>query len=88
MSSQATINTSNLVCIKHPQYRGESNPDLSCKVCCSKFVAKIRAEQASKFEATWNNEGKKKLDEFKPMNLSNSTSQPTKRKANFDGSWV
>lgn len=88
MSSQSINNASNLVCIKHPHYHGDTNPDLACKVCCSKFVAKIRAEQASKFEATWNTSTKAKMEDFKPMNVSNTTSQSTKRKANFDGSWV
>jgi hypothetical protein len=88
MSSQVSVNASNLVRIKHPHYKGESNPDLSCKICCSKFVAKIRAEQSSKFEATWNTAAKANQTDFQPMSLSNSVSQSSKRKANFDGSWV
>jgi hypothetical protein len=35
----------NIKCLKHPHYDGHKSPDLACKVCCSKFVARIRAEQ-------------------------------------------
>jgi hypothetical protein len=29
----------NLVCIKHPLYKGTVAPDLTCKSCCKIFVA-------------------------------------------------
>jgi hypothetical protein len=36
-----------LVCIKHPTYDGESSPILSCKACCSIFIASIKARGAN-----------------------------------------
>lgn len=32
-----------LVCIKHPKYDGKESPVLSCKTCCSTFVAALKA---------------------------------------------
>lgn len=88
MSNQKSIGSGNLVCIKHPHYMGDENPDLSCKVCCSKFVARIRAEQAAKFETTWSTVAQAAKPEFKPMKVSEAASQQSKRKANFDSSWI
>jgi hypothetical protein len=89
MSKQSQIATGNLVCIKHPHYTGETNPELSCKVCCSKFVARIRAEQAMKFETTWTTSlpATKKAD-FQPMKISQPSSKQAKRNANLDSSWL
>lgn len=39
---------SNVICLKHPHYKGDVAPDLACKTCCSMFVGRIRAEQAGK----------------------------------------
>lgn len=88
MSTQKSSASGNLVCIKHPQYTGDTNPDLSCKVCCSKFVARIRAEQAAKFETTWSTISKSSKADFQPMKMSEAASQSSKRKANFDSSWI
>lgn len=90
MSSSSDINSySNLVCIRHPQYTGEQNPDLSCKICCSKFVAKIRAEQAMKFERTWTTTGSShKSHNFQPMKANSAEKNSSKRQVTFDGSWV
>ncbi|MCX6104838.1 MAG: hypothetical protein NTY08_03295 [Proteobacteria bacterium] len=35
----------NLVCIRHPEYDGAASPVLSCKVCCSIFLAEVRSRQ-------------------------------------------
>lgn len=78
----------NLVCIKHPHYQGDSNPDLACKTCCAKFVARIRAEQSEKFESTWNTTSLKSNDDFQPLRPSDKQAKTPKRHANFDGSWV
>jgi hypothetical protein len=83
----------NIVCLRHPQYNGSDSPDLTCKICCSKFVARIRAEQKDQFEATWNQAGPsaakdaKNFEPLKPAHAADVTSSP-KRHANFDGSWI
>ena len=88
MTKDKSVFGGNLVCIKHPQYAGDSNPDLSCKICCSKFVARIRAEQASKFETTWTTLSKTTASDFQPMKVSEPSAKSAKRQANFDSSWV
>jgi hypothetical protein len=35
----------NIICIRHPQYKGTDSPTLSCKTCCSIFLAEIKAKQ-------------------------------------------
>ena len=35
----------NIICIRHPQYKGTDSPTLSCKTCCSIFLAEIKAQQ-------------------------------------------
>ncbi len=37
----------NVVCLRHPQYKKENPPDLSCKVCCRKYVDNILEKQAT-----------------------------------------
>lgn len=88
MTKEKSVFGGNLVCIKHPHYIGDSNPDLSCKICCSKFVARIRAEQAAKFETTWSSLSKTSVADFQPMKISEPAAKPAKRQANFDSSWV
>ena len=34
----------NLVCFKHPEYRGDASPVLSCKACCGIFISEIKAQ--------------------------------------------
>jgi len=34
----------NIVCIKHPRYKGKGTPVLSCKTCCSLFIALMQAK--------------------------------------------
>lgn len=79
----------NVVCLRHPKYSGVESPDLNCKVCCSKFVERIRFEQTKLFDvkqpvglATTHNSA------FKPMNLGSSEKTASKRQANFDGAWI
>lgn len=38
----------NVVCLLHRNYNGSIAPDLSCKTCCSRYVAVIRSEVAQK----------------------------------------
>ena len=37
----------NVYCFKHHDYRGEGTPVLSCKTCCSLFIAVIKEQNAS-----------------------------------------
>ena len=83
MLSQKT----NLVCMRHPKYDGVESPDLACKVCCSKFVERIRAEQSNLFEVTSKPRHTAKQD-FTPMTAKSLDVQKSKRQANFDGSWI
>lgn len=41
-----------VVCIRHPKYKGQGAPVLSCKACCGLYVAEIRAKQTQEFEPT------------------------------------
>jgi hypothetical protein len=84
------METKNIVCLKHPRYDGVASPDLSCKVCCSKFVARIRAEQQKLFEPTWNQNAGEKNAGFTPTDFKSDANKSTssKRQANFDGSWI
>ena len=36
----------NLYCFKHPQYRGDGAPVLSCKTCCGIFIALVKEQNA------------------------------------------
>lgn len=77
--------TMNLTCFKHRTYKGDSAPDLSCKTCCTMFVAKIRAEQNSKFEQLHS----KMSHSFSPLmeeNVKVSSENLPVRK--FDSSWI
>jgi hypothetical protein len=84
------MSTSNLICFTHPHYHGESSPDLTCKVCCSLFVAKIRDEQRLETEKV--NLAKNQADQrgFRPMSdaqVGKDQAKPAKS-GNFDGSWI
>lgn len=35
----------NVVCLKHPKYNPTHAPDLSCRVCCEKYVDRIKQTQ-------------------------------------------
>lgn len=35
------------ICIRHPKYDGIPPPVLSCKTCCSRFVAAIKERSAN-----------------------------------------
>ena len=35
----------NLLCFRHPHYKGDSPPDLGCKLCCSKYISALREAQ-------------------------------------------
>ena len=36
----------NLICIRHPDYKGTTSPQLSCKTCCGMFLAELRRKNA------------------------------------------
>ena len=38
----------NLVCLSHPQYDGQSAPNLGCKICCTIFVETLKIESLAK----------------------------------------
>ena len=38
----------NVVCLKHRSYDGSATPDLSCKTCCTKYIAHIKSGLAKK----------------------------------------
>jgi hypothetical protein len=82
--------TNNIVCLRHPKYDGQSSPDLTCKTCCSKFVARIRTEQQSQFEPTWNAQSSSISSGFQLIKPTAVDAEKTsaKRQANFDGSWI
>jgi hypothetical protein len=82
--------TQNIVCLRHPHYNDADSPDLACKICCSKFVARIRAEQNNQFEATWNRNSVEQRPEFEPLKPAQpaKAEAASKRRANFDGSWI
>ena len=37
----------NVICLRHPTYCGEGNPELSCKTCCEIYIARIVANSSS-----------------------------------------
>ena len=76
-----------LVCMRHPHYRDTDSPDLSCKVCCAKFVARIRAQQDTDFSVL-NNTAINSTDNFRPLSAGSKKAESGKRNANFDGSWI
>lgn len=43
--SDVEIPMRNLVCISHPEFDGQSTPNLLCKACCSIYVSAIKQEQ-------------------------------------------
>lgn len=78
---------SNIACFKHPQYKGHSAPDLSCKTCCSMFVSRIREEQAAKFDKIQADAA----ESFKPLvgePMSGAASGEKKAPPKFDSSWI
>lgn len=77
----------NLVCLRHPKYDGLESPDLNCKVCCSKFVDRIRADQRKLFDAPGSSLDKAQ-NEFKPLQVTKIERAEPKRQINFDGSWI
>ena len=46
LNLELTMN--NVVCLKHRTYDGATNPDLSCKTCCTKYIAHIKSGLAKK----------------------------------------
>jgi hypothetical protein len=84
-----SITAANVVCLRHPKYSGVESPDLNCKVCCSKFVERIRSEQKKLFEVNQPaSQASAMRSEFSPMSLSNPDKVSSKRQANFDGAWI
>jgi hypothetical protein len=83
------IAATNVVCLRHPKYSGVESPDLNCKVCCSKFVERIRSEQKKLFEANQPvSQASTMRSEFVPMSLSTPDKVSPRRQANFDGAWI
>lgn len=35
----------NVVCFSHPEYNPMNPPDLTCRLCCQKYIAKIKENQ-------------------------------------------
>ncbi len=77
----------NLVCMRHPNYRDTESPDLACKVCCAKFVSRIRAQQEVEFSAL-NNTVKNTSNDFRPLSAGATKTESEKRHVTFDGSWI
>ncbi len=77
----------NLVCMRHPHYRDTQSPDLTCKVCCAKFVARIRAQQDAELPAL-SNTVKKTSAGFQPISAGSTKAESGKRNTSFDGSWI
>jgi hypothetical protein len=42
----------NLICFRHPEYQGTSSPVLSCKTCCTIFLAVLKTQAEAKGTAT------------------------------------
>lgn len=96
------MSISKIICMKHPSYDGMNNPDLTCNACCSKFVMRIRAEQAEKanrvelaksgnkvsMSSASNSESGRKPINFTPMFESVNSGAKPSRSTNFDGSWI
>ena len=78
----------NIVCLRHPKYNGIDSPDLNCKFCCSKFVERIRAEQAKLFEVNTSMASKSRSSDFSPLSAPRAEQSSSKRQANFDGTWI
>lgn len=78
----------NIVCLRHPKYNGIDSPDLNCKFCCSKFVERIRSEQAKLFEVNSSIASPGKQSDFKPLSSPRGEQASSKRQANFDGIWI
>ena len=96
------MSISKIICMKHPSYDGVKNPDLTCNACCSKFVIRIRAEQAETAEraevaknlrqvsvlSTSNSETVRKPINFAPMFESTNSVSKGPRGTNLNGSWI
>ena len=48
-----------LICIKHPFYNGENQPELTCKTCCTIFICKVKKRYNEGEKGPFNNQGKK-----------------------------
>ena len=75
---------SNIVCLKHRKYTGEGSPDLSCKACCSMYVARIRRDQADLLESVTSAPS----DSFKPLSNSAKKAPESQSMPKFDSSWL
>lgn len=59
----------NLVCIRHPHYDGNTSPVLTCKTCCSLYIAVVKekngvsaAPQKAVSETEWLKEKKREAE--------------------------
>jgi hypothetical protein len=83
-----SASAASVVCMRHPKYSGVESPDLTCKVCCSKFVERIRSEQGKLFEVKEPGSTKSMDSRFSPMKFNTTNEASSKRRANFDGGWI
>jgi hypothetical protein len=89
------MTTNKTICMKHPRFDGHQTPDLTCKACCSKFVSRIREEQAvmrsrlpSEAEPTAPTAQSRDVNHFTPLVAHATNKAAANRQSNFDGSWV
>lgn len=59
----------NLICIRHPHYDGNSSPVLTCKTCCSLYIAAVKEKngmsspgQKPASESDWLKEKKREAE--------------------------
>lgn len=48
------MKTNNIVCFRHPEYKGKGTPVLQCKNCCNIYVAAIVVKSREQLEADKN----------------------------------
>jgi len=43
---------SNLVCLKHRDYKGQTAPTLSCTTCCSIYIENIKSQREERIQSS------------------------------------
>lgn len=46
--SSKKLNPVKITCIRHPKYTGQSTPELSCKVCCARYIAVVTEAESQR----------------------------------------
>jgi hypothetical protein len=69
-----------VICFRHPDYVGSAAPVLSCKTCCSLFLAELKRQHAEKGAAPVN--PSQWLDEKARQGREATTAKP-EAKPNF-----